>query len=154
MVVAWGRTLKFSARVTYGLRAVILLADRYGQGPVLAKEISKAESLPVAYLEQIMASLRRADLVNGTRGAGGGYMLTRDPKHVSVSELIAALEGPLQLSDCPGGSACCGDAASCVVNELFESAEASLIKLSDATTLADLAERRATLIVGASMFYI
>ena len=86
--------MKFSARVTYGLRAVILLADRYGQGPVLGKEISKAESLPVAYLEQIMASLRRADLVNGTRGAGGGYVLTRDPKHVSVSELIAALEGP------------------------------------------------------------
>jgi Rrf2 family protein len=146
--------LKFSARVTYGLRAVILLADRYGRGPVLGKDISKAEALPVAYLEQIMASLRRADLVNGTRGAGGGYVLTRDPKTITVSELVAALQGPLQLSDCPGGSACCGETSSCVVNELFESAEEALTKVFDATTLADLAERRAELMVSASMFYI
>jgi Rrf2 family transcriptional regulator, cysteine metabolism repressor len=147
--------VKFSARVTYGLRAVILLADRYGTGPVLGKEISRVEGLPVAYLEQIMATLRRADLVNGTRGAGGGYVLTRDPRTVTASDVLTALQGPLQLSDCPGGAACCHDMSSgCVVNELFATAEAALAKVFDAITLAELAERRAELQLGSNMFYI
>jgi Rrf2 family protein len=101
-----------------------------------------------------MATLRRADLVNGTRGAGGGYVLTRDPRNISVSEVLTALQGPLQISDCPGGPACCGDVSGCVVNELFEKAEAALAKMFDATSLADLAERRAELALGANMFYI
>ena len=121
---------------------------------MLGKEISKAESLPIAYLEQIIASLRRADLVNGTRGARGGYVLARPPNTITVSELIVALEGSLQLTDCPGGATCCDDASSCAVNELFATAQLTLTKIFDEVTLADLAERRSSLRVGSNIYYI
>jgi len=147
-----GVVMKFSARVSYGLRAAILLADRYGEGQVLGKDISETEGLPAAYLEQIMASLRRADIVLGTRGARGGYVLTRDPKNISVTELIAALEGPLQLSECPDGASCCGQPDSCVVNELFRDAETALRQVFDDRTLSDLLDRRREL-RGAAMTY-
>lgn len=141
--------MKFSARVSYGLRAAILLADRFGNGPVLGKDISAAEGLPAAYLEQIMASLRRADIVGGTRGARGGYALTRAPGSITITALITALEGPIQISECPDGNSCCGKPESCVVNELYHSAEVALLSVFDNQTLADLLERRQQLKTGA-----
>jgi len=147
--------VKFPARVSYGLRAAIVLAENYGNGPVLGKKISAAEGLPTAYLEQIMASLARAGLVAGTRGAGGGYMLARAPSSITAAELITALSGPLQLSDCPDGGACCGDdSPACPVAELFSAADAAMRGVFNASTLADLAERRTSLRTEAQMFYI
>jgi Rrf2 family protein len=146
--------LKFSARVSYGLRAAILLADRYGQGPVLGKDISEVEDLPPAYLEQIMASLRRADLVTGTRGARGGYVLTREPEAITVTELVAALEGPIQLSECPDGPSCCGSPETCVVNQLYRDAEAALLGVFDSKRLSDLLRSRRLLRGGAQMYHI
>lgn len=144
--------MKFSARVSYGLRAAMLLADRFGDGQVLGKDISEAEGLPPAYLEQIMGSLRRADIVLGTRGARGGYVLSRDPETISVSELIAALEGPLQLAECPKGASCCSQPETCVVNELYRDAEVALREVFDGRMLSDLLKRRQEL-RGAAMVY-
>jgi Rrf2 family protein len=147
-----GVAVKFSARVSYGLRAALMLADRFGDGQVLGKDISETEGLPAAYLEQIMASLRRADIVLGTRGARGGYVLTRDPRTITVTELIVALEGPIQLSECPDGASCCSQPDSCVVNELYRTAETALHDVFDNRTLSDLLERRLEL-RGAAMVY-
>ena len=146
--------MKFSARVSYGLRAAIVLADHYGKGPVLGKEISEAEGLPAAYLEQIMASLRRADLVDGTRGAKGGYVLTKAPEKITVTDLVVALEGPIQLSDCPGGTSCCNDSAACSIREIFSAAEEALVTTFNGHRLSDLLERRQVLREKAGMFYI
>ncbi len=146
--------MKFSARVSYGLRAALALAEAYDQGPMLSKDLSEKEALPPAYLEQILASLRRADLVSGTRGARGGYMLTRDPRSITVTEIITALEGPLQLSDCPGGAACCDTPDRCVVSALFQNAEDALRQVLDATTLSDLVRRREELLLESAMYYI
>lgn len=146
--------MKFSARVSYGLRAAIALAEAYGTGPVLGKDISEKESLPASYLEQIMASLRRADLVTGTRGARGGYVLARDPETITVTELISALEGPLQLSDCPKGPTCCGESTGCVVSEVFQDAEEALRGVFDSRTLTDLVQRRAQLRIETPMYHI
>lgn len=145
--------MKFSARVSYGLRATIALAEAYGQGPVLGKGLSEKEALPAAYLEQIMALLRRAELVSGTRGIRGGYSLARDPQSISVSEILNALE-PLQLSDCPCGPSCCDTPSSCAVHELFQTAEDALRDIFDATSLADLMNRRQELRGGARMYHI
>ena len=146
--------MKFSARVSYGLRAAMILAERYGEGPVLGKDISEAESLPPAYLEQIMASLRRADLVGGTRGARGGYVLTRSPEDVTLSELIVALEGPIALSECPGGASCCASPETCPVREVFAQAEDALHEVFDNRTLADIVVRRETLREHSAMYHI
>lgn len=146
--------MKFSARVSYGLRAAIMLAERHGRGPVLGKDISEKENLPAAYLEQIMASLRRADLVSGTRGARGGYVLTRDPETITATDLISALEGPLQISECPGGASCCSEPSVCVVSGLYRAGEDALHAVFDNVTLADLVARRALSRSGAEMYHI
>jgi Rrf2 family protein len=146
--------VKFSARVSYGLRAASVLGERYGQGPVLGKEISDAEALPAAYLEQIMASLRRADLVSGTRGARGGYVLSRPPEEITVTELITALEGPIQLSECPSGPSCCDCPDTCAIRELFALGEKALHDVFDNRRLSDLIVRREALREQASMYHI
>ena len=146
--------MKFSARVSYGLRAASLLGERYGQGPVLGKEISRNEALPAAYLEQIMASLRRADLLTGTRGARGGYELTRSPEDITLTELITALEGPIQLSECPGGPSCCASPETCAVREVFGFAEAALHEVFDNRRLSDLVMRRQTMRERSAMYHI
>lgn len=146
--------MKFSARVSYALRAAIMLADKYGGGPVLGKEISEAETLPAAYLEQIMAALRRAEIVTGTRGAKGGYVLQRAPEQITVTELIEAVDGPIQLSDCPGGAACCASPEQCVLTGLFAEGEQALRSVFDGVSLAQLLERRTNLRAGSSMYHI
>lgn len=146
--------MKFSARVSYGLRAASLLGERYGLGPVLGKDISEAEALPAAYLEQIMASLRRADLVTGTRGARGGYVLARSPEQITITELISALEGPIQLSECPGGPSCCASPETCAIRELFTTGEAALLDVFDSRRLSDLIDRREALREQASTYHI
>lgn len=131
-----------------------MLAEHYGSGPVLGKDISEAEALPGAYLEQIMASLRRADLVGGTRGARGGYVLTRPPEDITLTQLITALEGPIQLSECPGGPSCCASPDTCSVREVFDSAEAALHEVFDNRRLSDLVRRRYQLREQAAMYHI
>jgi Rrf2 family transcriptional regulator, cysteine metabolism repressor len=146
--------VRFSARVSYGLRAASFLAERYGSGPALGREISEAESLPGAYLEQIMAALRRSGLVTGTRGTRGGYVLTRSPEQITLTELVTALEGPIELAECPGGPSCCASPETCAVREVFDSAEAALLGVFDAQTLANLTRRREVLRQRASTYHI
>lgn len=131
-----------------------MLAERYGQGPVLGKDISETETLPAAYLEQIMAALRRAELVTGTRGAKGGYVLARPPQEITLTDLIEAVEGPIQLSECPGGASCCTSPETCAVREVFDSGEAALRGVYDAIRLSDLAERRSVLQERSAMYHI
>jgi Rrf2 family cysteine metabolism transcriptional repressor len=146
--------VRFSARVSYGLRAACYLAERVGEGTVLGKDIAAAEALPAAYLEQIMGALRRADLVSGTRGARGGYELLRSPDRIKVSELVTALDGPLDLSECPGGPSCCASPELCAIREVFDDAEKALKDVFDSRTLADLVVRRQRLRERGTMYHI
>ena len=140
--------------MSYGLRAASYLAERYGEGPSLGRDISAAESLPQAYLEQIMAALRRAELVTGTRGARGGYILTHSPEQITLTELVTALEGPIEVSECPGGPSCCASPETCAVREVFDAAEDALRGVFDSQTLADITRRRAALRERASTYHI
>ncbi len=92
--------MHLSARERTGLRAMIAFAHTYGQGPTSLREIAKEQDLPLPYLEQIASSLRRAGLLASVRGAQGGYYLTREPSHISVTEVLSALEDQLVSLDC------------------------------------------------------
>ena len=87
--------LHFSTRGEYGVRLMVELARHHGSGPVSLSEMAEHESLPRPYLEQLVVSLRAAGLVISTRGARGGYELSRDPVRIRMSEVITALEGPI-----------------------------------------------------------
>jgi Rrf2 family protein len=131
-------------RSDYGVRAVIDLARRFGEGPVQSAEIAARESIPEAYLEQLLTSLRKAGLVRSSRGPRGGHELARDTSAVAVGEIIAALEGPLLSLDCLGEPD--GDRASTVTitRELWESVAGAANRILDTTSVADLVERQRT----------
>ncbi|WP_354698426.1 HTH-type transcriptional regulator CymR [Paraconexibacter sp. AEG42_29] len=98
----------FTTKAEYGVRLLVELGrhgaeqgEAAGAGAVLSlKAIAAAEGLPLAYLERIVALLKKADLVESTRGAHGGYRLKRDPATISMDEVIVALEGAVAPMTC------------------------------------------------------
>ena len=92
--------MKISTKGRYSVTALYELALRYGEGAVSLKSIATSQGLSENYLEQLMAPLRRAGIVKSVRGAQGGYMLARDPKEITIGEIITTVEGPIALVDC------------------------------------------------------
>ncbi len=135
----------FSTKGEYGVRLMVQLGRRYGTGPASLAEIALDEDLPRAYLEQLVTSLRDAGLVVSTRGARGGYELSRPPDQMTMSEVLRALEGPLQpmicVTDDPAHIAC-DRSARCTVNVLWVKVRDAIAGTLDAMTLADLVPQR------------
>ena len=136
--------MKFSSRAIYGLRAMLALARAHGQGSMLLKDIVEREGLPGTYLEQLMVPLRKAGIVQGVRGAKGGYTLSRSPAEISVLTILEALEGPLNLAECPGGSGCCKKPETCALLELWDEGTRALTSIYQGISLAVLLERQQT----------
>src|SRR2546430_9287 len=90
-----------STRGEYGMRLMVDLARHFGEGTVSLHAVATREQLPEASLEQLVASLRKAGLVHGKRGAGGGYTLARDPREITAGDIMRALEGPIEPQICP-----------------------------------------------------
>lgn len=90
----------FSARAEYGVRLMIMLAREYGHGPLSLARVAETDALPLPYLEQLIAVLRRDGLVTSQRGAKGGYELSRDPRSITMGEVIRSLEGPITPMSC------------------------------------------------------
>lgn len=83
--------MKFSTRATYGLKAMLHLAERYGEGAVSIAQIAGDEKISAAYLEQILARIKREGWIKSVRGPRGGYVLTAKPSEVRVGALLKAL---------------------------------------------------------------
>jgi Rrf2 family protein len=124
------------------MRAMLALARAHGQGSTFLKDIVEREHLPGTYLEQLMVPLRKAGIVQGVRGARGGYTLSRSPAEIPVLEILEALEGPLNLAECPGGSGCCKKPEGCALQELWEEGSRALNGLYQGISLAALLERQ------------
>ncbi len=94
--------LRVSTKGEYGVRIMVDLARHYDGRPRSLTDISQAEMLPLAYLEQLMKLLREAEppLVISTRGAHGGYKLSRNPAQITMGEVVRALEGPISPMIC------------------------------------------------------
>ena len=98
--------MKISTRSEYGIRVLLALARADGAEPVSLASIARTERLPHAYIEQLVADLRRADLVTATRGQAGGYRLARPPEEISLAAAIRVLDGPLLEMPCAGVDEC------------------------------------------------
>ena len=89
-----------SQRTRYTIRALLHLADRYGEGPVQLGEIALAQNLPSKFLTVILSQMRRAGLVDTMRGREGGYWLARPPNEISYGEIVRLTRGSLGLLPC------------------------------------------------------
>jgi Rrf2 family protein len=87
--------MRTTAKADYAVRAAVELAAAASGEPVKAEQIAEAQSIPLNFLENILAELRRAGIVESRRGAAGGYLLARPPEEVSIADVIRAVEGPL-----------------------------------------------------------
>jgi len=132
----------FSTRSEYGVRLMVELARHHGEGPISLADVAEHEDLPRPYLEQLVVSLREAGLVASTRGARGGYELTRPPEDVRMGEVLKALEGPIVPMICaadePGHASACGRTSFCTVNLLWLRVRDAITGAVDSLTLADL----------------
>jgi Rrf2 family protein len=125
---------------------MVELARRGGDQPVPLAEIADHEGLPLAYLEHVVARLRRADLVESRRGARGGYLLARDADQITMAEIVEALEGTIAPIECisstPGGGVVCARETDpehvCTTKVLWTRVRSSIIRTLTETTLADL----------------
>lgn len=95
--------MRFTSMFRYGLRALAVLAENYGERPVSAKEISAREDISPSFLEQLLAQLRRNGVIEGVRGPGGGFKLRKHPSEISINEVVEALEGPVLVAKCIAG---------------------------------------------------
>jgi Rrf2 family protein len=131
-----------STRGEYGMRLMTELARNWGRGTVSLHAVAEREALPEAYLEQLVATLRKAGLVTGKRGAGGGYTLARDPSGITAGDVVRALEGPIEPQICTAEGEPilnCVHEPSCGTRLVWLKLQQTIATALDTLTLADLA---------------
>lgn len=135
--------MRLSARSEYGLLALIDLASSGDARPLATRELAENRGIPAAFLEQLLADLRRAGLVRAIRGPRGGFILARPAAAITALDVVEALEGPIAPSVCaPGG---CARESGCAAATVWGNvARAVRVALSD-FSLSDLAEDQARL---------
>jgi len=129
--------MRLTARSEYGLLALIDLGVRWGEGPISARGIAERQGIPAKFLEQLLAAMRKAGLVSASRGAHGGFALTREPRLISVLEVVEALEGPLAPTSCDGGQLC-GRSGVCAAAAVWTRATEALRDVFTTTSVGDL----------------
>ncbi len=133
--------MKVSTRGEYGVRAMVTLAKRYGTGPASITTISQESLIPYAYLEQLIAPLKQAGLVESRRGAAGGYQLKYAPSETRVGDIYRAMEGPIAPMDCVSEDILeqtCPLIPNCETRPVWMRVRDSIAETLDSMTLADL----------------
>jgi len=135
--------MKLSTKGRYGLRAVLDLA-LYGETEVVALSgIAERQKISISYLEQLIAKLKKAGIVNSIRGAQGGYLLAKKPEEISVGDILRALEGDLNPVDCAeiiGSGSTCSGSDLCVTKYVWMRISDSINNTVDKMMLSELME--------------
>jgi Rrf2 family protein len=131
-----------SQRTRYALRSLIMLAGRIETGPVRIAEIAREQNVPRKFLELILLELKRAGLVESSRGRAGGYRLARAPGDISFGAVVRLLDGRLALVPCASASdyAPCGDCmdeARCAIRRAAIKVREETARVLDEFSLAD-----------------
>lgn len=133
--------MKLSTRTRYGMRAMLELADSYGTGPLQIKLISQRQDISAKYLEQLIFILKSAGFVNSVRGAKGGYMLSRPPEQILLSDIFGALEGSSVTVECVEDSEFCNRAADCATRQIWQQVQNAIESVLKSQTLKELLKK-------------
>lgn len=137
--------MKISTKGRYGLRIMTDLAVNGNEGLVSLKDIAAREHLSEKYLEQIINQLSKHGLVKSTRGAKGGYHLTRSPDEITVEDILKATEGSLAPVACAEDNGKCENYCDCVTSFIWTKIYEATIQVVSNITLSDLAQRSLTI---------
>lgn len=133
--------MRVSKKVQCGTRAMLELALHYGRGVVSLSHIARVQGMSLKYLEQVITPLRRAGMVEATRGAGGGYRLTRPPREIRVAELIRALQEPMEPVECLQDARRCDRVSRCQARTIWSDLHHIIETALDRMTLQDILDR-------------
>ena len=117
------------------------LALYYGKGPILLKDVAMRQEIPLRYLEQLIAPLKATGLVKSTRGAKGGYVLSKAPPEIKLSEIIHALEGSIAPVECVIHPKVCRRSENCVTRDVWVEIYQTINGILESLTLEELIKR-------------
>ena len=130
--------MRLSTKSRYGTRLMLDLAEQNSRRFVQLKEISERQGISLKYLEQIMIPLKKAGLVESSRGASGGYRLGKPADEITVGEIVALLEPKKTLTHCDGNPDSCERSDSCPVRDLWVDAARAMYEKLSGVRLSDL----------------
>ena len=130
-----------SQKARYAIHALIVLAAKGRDEPMMIADIAEEARVPRKFLEQILLGLKRRGIVQSLRGRAGGYMLGRPAKEISFADIIREIDGPLALSPCVSVTAyhkCadCDDEATCAIRKVLLAARDATAEVLESRTLA------------------
>ena len=137
--------MRLTTKGRFAVTAMIDLALRQQSGPVTLAKISERQSISLSYLEQLFGRLRRHELVESTRGPGGGYSLARLARHITVADIIFAVDEPLDATKCGGKGDCevdeQGNRIQCMKHALWATLSRKMVDYLDSFSLQDLVDQ-------------
>lgn len=136
-----------SSKAKYGLKAMVHLARREGEGSVLISDIAEAERIPKKFLDAILLDLKNHGFLASKKGKGGGYTLARPAARIRVGDVVRVLDGPLAPVPCVSRTAyrrCvdCEDEGACVIRAVMQDVRDAISNILDNTSLADMATKK------------
>ena len=136
--------MKLSTRTRYGIRAILELAENYGNGPLQVRTIASHQNISAKYLEQLMIVLKSAGIVRSVMGSKGGYLLAKPANQIEVSDCFNCLEGPIITTECVVDDGACQYTADCIARELWSEVQDSIMSVLQSMTLQNLLDRSKT----------
>jgi len=132
--------MRLTTKGRFAVTAMIDLALRQSNGPVTLASISQRQQISLSYLEQLFGKLRRHQLVESTRGPGGGYTLGRKATEISVADIILSVDEPIDATHCAGKENCLGESGRCMTHELWTSLNQRMIEFLNSVHLQKLVD--------------
>ena len=138
--------MKLSTKGRYAVMAMVDIANNSPGQPVSLVEISGRQTLPVQYLEQLFAKLRRGGLVESIRGPSGGYKLKQSANMIRISDIMLAVDEPIKATRCQPKSklGCQGRTEKCLTHHLWEGLGQHILSYLSSMTLEDVCQQRIT----------
>lgn len=135
-----------SKKTKYALNALVHLAKKYEQGPVLISLISEEENIPQKFLEAILLDLKNSGVLGSKKGKGGGYYLIKRPEEVNVADVMRLFDGPIALLPCVTHKyyeKCdeCKDEKTCGIRDVFMAVRNETVEILKNSTLATILKR-------------
>lgn len=134
--------MRLTTKGRFAVTAMIDLALREHAGPVALAAISQRQQISLSYLEQLFGKLRRQELVESTRGPGGGYSLGRKAEEITVADIIIAVDEALDATGCGGKENCMGDNGRCLTHDLWTSLNTKMLEYLRSISLRTLVDEQ------------
>ena len=132
--------MRLTTKGRFAVTAMIDLGLRQSAGPVTLAAISQRQQISLSYLEQLFGKLRRNELVESTRGPGGGYTLARKASEITVAEIITSVDEPIDATHCGGKENCLGEGHRCMTHDLWAALNVRMVEFLSSVTLQKLVD--------------